>query len=146
MVLESESAVFDGSCLSCARCERAGGWGVIHEASCKSWNCQRFTDNMMLMRVHHADRKLERLEAELTYSAGFGREVVKAFRKRMAFIRAAVDERAFYSMKSLHYEKLKGERAGQRSMRLNEQFRLVLRIEATDQKSVVAILSVEDYH
>ena len=63
------------------------------------------------MRVRHADGKLERLEREPNYSAGFGSDVVKAFRKRMAFIRAAPDERALYAMKSFHYEKLKGDRA-----------------------------------
>ena len=72
-------------------------------------------------------------------------EAAKAFRRRMQFIRAAVDERAFYAMKSLHYEKLKGDRSHERSMRLNDQWRLVLRIESTGERTVV-IVSIEDYH
>ena len=48
-------------------------------------------------------------------------------------------------MKSLHYEKLKGRRAHQRSMRLNDQFRLILEIEIVNDRTIV-VVSVEDYH
>ncbi len=97
------------------------------------------------MLVRHADKKLARLETEISYSAGFDRKLVRSFRKLMQLIRSAVDERAFYAMKSLHYEKLKGDRSHQRSMRLNQQFRLVLQIEQVQEK-VVVIISLEDYH
>lgn len=97
------------------------------------------------MRVRSADRKLARLEVEADCTAGFGLDVVKAFRRRMQQIRAAVDERLFYSLKSLHYEKLKGQRRHQRSMRLNDQFRLVVEIEATAPRTLV-VVSIEDYH
>jgi len=97
------------------------------------------------MHVRHTDRRLLRMEQDASYDGGLGREVAKAFRRRMQFIRAAIDERAFYAMKSLHYEKLKGDRLHQRSMRLNDQWRLVLRIESTGERTVV-IISIEDYH
>ena len=64
----------------------------------------------------------------------------------MQVIRAALDERVFYAMKSLHYEKLKGDRVGQRSMRLNDQWRLILRIEEDDTGKLVVIVSIDDYH
>ncbi|HLL90760.1 MAG TPA: type II toxin-antitoxin system RelE/ParE family toxin, partial [Tepidisphaeraceae bacterium] len=86
------------------------------------------------------------LEVEPGYTAGFGRDVVKAYRKRLAVIRAAVDERAFYAAKSLHYEKLKGDRSHQRSMRLNDQFRLVLEIDTDAAGRMIVVVSVEDYH
>lgn len=97
------------------------------------------------MNVGHLDKKLERLEIDVSYTAGFGTDIVRAYRKVMGVIRAALDERAFYAMKSLHYEKLKGDRSHQRSMRLNKQFRLILRIAAGDPKAAV-IISIEDYH
>ena len=59
---------------------------------------------------------------------------------------AATDERAFYAMKSLHYEKLKGDREGQHSMRLNDQWRLILTLAVNDQGKRVVILSITDYH
>ena len=97
------------------------------------------------MEVRHLDKKLERLEIDEYYSANFGIDVIRAYRKEMGVIRAAVDERAFYAMKSLHYEKLKGNRSHQRSMRLNKQFRLILQITTAGRKAAV-ILSIEDYH
>jgi len=98
------------------------------------------------MEVSYEDASLQRLESDPAYTAGFEAALVKAFRKRMQLIRAAVDERAFYAMKSLHYEKLRGDREGQRSMRLNDQWRLILRMEDDATGKLVVIISIEDYH
>ncbi len=97
------------------------------------------------MNVRFADKKLQRLEIEPGYTAGFGPDLVKAFRRKMPVLRSAVDERALYAMKSLHYEKLKGKRSRQRSMRLNDQWRLIVGIENAGNKTVV-VVSIEDYH
>ena len=97
------------------------------------------------MQVRHADKKLERLETDHDYTAGFDAKLVRAYRKVMQLIRAAVDERAFFALKSLHFEKLKGNRKHQRSMRLNKQFRLVLELEDVNGKTIV-VVSIEDYH
>ena len=98
------------------------------------------------MEVKFEDASLQRLERDPSYTAGFDAAIVKAFRKRMQMIRAAIDERTFHAMKSLHYEKLKGDREGQRSMRLNDQWRLILRIDTDDTGKLVAIISITDYH
>ena len=98
------------------------------------------------MDVDFEDASLRRLEADPRFTAGFDAAIVKAFRKRVQLIRAAVDERAFYAMKSLHYEKLQGEFAGQNSMRLIDQWRLILRIRQDDDGKCVVIISIIDYH
>jgi toxin HigB-1 len=98
------------------------------------------------MDLEYADERLRSLANDLTATGGFDGAVVKAFRKRIQFIRAAPDERTFYSMKSLHYEKLQGDREGQHSMRLNDQWRLILRFAVNDQGKRVVILSITDYH
>ncbi|MBA0225993.1 plasmid maintenance system killer protein [Stenotrophomonas maltophilia] len=98
------------------------------------------------MEVRFADPSLERLEADPKYTAGLDFALVKVFRKRLQFIRASPDERAFYAMKSLHYEKLKGDRSDQRSMRLNDQWRLILRLEEDETGKLVLIVSITDYH
>jgi toxin HigB-1 len=97
------------------------------------------------MNVRFAVKWLQRLDADESYTAGFSRDVVGMFRRRMQLIRAAVDERAFHALKSLHYEKLKGGRWHQHSMRLNDQFRLILELESMPEKTVV-IVNIEDYH
>jgi proteic killer suppression protein len=98
------------------------------------------------METVFADESLRRLESDLAFEGGFRREVVRAFRKRMQMIRAARDERDFYSLKSLHFEKLKGDREGQYSMRLNQQWRLILEIEKRSNSSTIVIVSIVDYH
>ena len=64
----------------------------------------------------------------------------------MQFISAAFDERDFYAMKSLHYEKLKGDRKGQNSMRLNAQYRLILCTKVKGGTHTIVVVSIEDYH
>lgn len=98
------------------------------------------------MEVEFADEDLDRLELDLQFTAGFGREIVRGFRKAMQAIRAAPDEREFYSLKGLHFEKLEGARAHQRSMRLNKQWRLILEFVGQAPNKTVRVVCIEDYH
>ena len=59
---------------------------------------------------------------------------------------SAPDTRDFYKLKSLHYEKLKGDRAGQHSLRLNKQSRLIIVIARDDDGQEVVIIKIVDYH
>jgi toxin HigB-1 len=98
------------------------------------------------MDVEFDDEDLDRLEVDASFTAGFSQEIVSAYRKRMQQIRAAPDERVFYSLKSLHFEKLKGDRDGQHSMRLNSQWRLVIEIRGNHPCKVIGIVEIVDYH
>ncbi len=71
---------------------------------------------------------------------------MKAFRARMEAIRAAANENDLREMKSYRFEKLKGDRKGDYSMRLNDQFRLTFQITKTGDGNQIVILAVEDYH
>jgi proteic killer suppression protein len=97
------------------------------------------------MEVKFRDISLDHLET----TSGDGEwppGVVRKYRMRLGFIRGADDERAFFGMKSLHYEKLKGKRKHQHSMKLNDQWRLILEIEGKGANKVVWIVAIEDYH
>lgn len=90
---------------------------------------------------------MDRLETDMDFDAGHAEAVVTAYRKRMQQIRAAVDERAFYAFKSLRFKHLKGRRDHQRSMRLNDQWRLIVEIEQPDgQEKTIVVVGIEDYH
>jgi proteic killer suppression protein len=80
------------------------------------------------MEVEFDDNALDRLEVEPQFTGGFSQEIVRAFRKRMQQIRAFRDERDFMAVRALNFEKLKGNREGQYSIRLNLQWRLILEI------------------
>ena len=98
------------------------------------------------MEVRFADDRLQKLEADASFTAGFGQEVVRGFRKVMQVIRAATDERDLRAMKSLRLEKLQGNRSHQHSMRLNKQWRLIVELQRTEGGKVVLVVSIEDYH
>lgn len=59
---------------------------------------------------------------------------------------AAPDERDFYGMKSLHFEKLDGSRSHQRSFRLNKQWRLIVELVGEAPNKIVRVIRIEDYH
>jgi toxin HigB-1 len=100
----------------------------------------------MPFEVSFKDESLEKLERDSKYTAGYDAAIVKAFRKRMQFVRAAIDERDFSSMRSLNFERLKGKRQHQFSMRLNDQWRLILELETVGTSKKLLIVGIEDYH
>ncbi len=98
------------------------------------------------MDVQFAKKDLDRLETDKGFTAGYPADVVRAYRRRVATIRDAVDERAFYAMKSLHYEKLKGKRSHERSMRLNQQWRLIIELKKVTPTKIVVIVDISDHY
>jgi proteic killer suppression protein len=94
--------------------------------------------------VRFGGKGLEALEKadDPAYSAA----IIKAFRLRMQTIRGVQDERDFYALKSLRYEKLKGKRSHQHSMRLNDQFRLILEYDGIRRDKTVVVVEIADYH
>jgi proteic killer suppression protein len=98
------------------------------------------------MEVQFIDPDLGRLDTDAGFDGGYPQEAVRGFRKVMQVVRAAVDERDLYAMKSLHFEKLKGDRKDERSLRLNKQWRLIVKMISATPKNVVAVLKIEDYH
>jgi proteic killer suppression protein len=98
------------------------------------------------MEVEFADHDLRRLEVDPNFAAGHEEGVVKAYRRLMQAVRAAADERDFYAMKSLHFEKLQGARAHQRSMRLNNKWRLIVELRGKAPNKTVRVEGIEDYH
>lgn len=102
--------------------------------------------NDFRMNVEFADDDLKSLYCDPTYNGGWTQEIVKAFRNRMEFIAAAPDERSFYAMKSFRFEKLQGKRKEQRSMRLNDKYRLIISFKGQGDKRTIIIEAIEDYH
>lgn len=98
------------------------------------------------MDVAFNDDSLDRLETDADFNGGFGDAIVKAYRKRLQQIRAATDERTFYALRSLHFEKLRGDRDGQYSMRLNDQWRLIIELQGEAPRKVVYVVEIVDYH
>lgn len=98
------------------------------------------------MEIEYKNPNLDRLETDVDFTAGFSQEIVRAFRKRVQLIRAALDERDLYAIRGNRFEKLKGNRAHQHSMRLNDQWRLIIEIKQASPKNIIVVIDIEDYH
>jgi addiction module HigA family antidote len=86
------------------------------------------------------------MDDELDYDGGFARNIGIAFREVMQQIRLVDNENGLRNFKSLRFEKLKGKRRHEYSMRLNKQFRLIFQIEKADEHIRIVVTGIEDYH
>jgi toxin HigB-1 len=98
------------------------------------------------MKFSFRDKDLERLYTEDVLDGRFSEEIVKLFRRRMQMIANAPDERDFYALKSLHFERLRGKRKHQHSIRLNKQWRVVVEFAEGETEKTVIVVAIEDYH
>lgn len=76
----------------------------------------------------------------------FHPNLIKAYRKKVGILVAAASEFDLWNMRSLNFEKLLGDREGHHSIRLNDQWRLILRIESSPDGKLVLIIEIVDYH
>ena len=98
------------------------------------------------MEIEFRDKSLELVETERAAETKLPTEVIDSLRDKLVVIRAAPDERTLRNWRSLHYEKLKGDREGQRAIRINKQWRLVFLINTEQKPNKMSVLGVEDYH
>lgn len=98
------------------------------------------------MEIEFADDDLRRLEVDPKFNAGFAEAIVRGFRKAINFIQRCRDERDFRQMRSMNYEKLKGNRNHQHSVRINDQWRLIFTIKKAQPTNVIVVVAIEDYH
>lgn len=97
------------------------------------------------MRVEYRDEVLRRLAEEIDFSPKeWSRDVIKAYRKKIQFLVAAKDERDLGALPGVRLEQIHGDRDGQSSIRLNDQFRLIVRFK-TDGDRVAVPLELVDY-
>lgn len=98
------------------------------------------------MEIEYADPSLALIE---TGNAGATRlpvSVIRSARRKLTILRAAPDDRTLRNWKSLHYEKLKGDREGQRSIRVNSKYRIIFELDSDTEPQKARILAIEDYH
>jgi proteic killer suppression protein len=98
------------------------------------------------MEIEFADPRLAAIETADAGTTGLPVAVIKAARRKLVVLRAATDDRVLRNWKSLHYEKLKGDREGQRSIRVNDKYRIVFTLDSDVQPQKATILAIEDYH
>jgi proteic killer suppression protein len=98
------------------------------------------------MDFEFRDAHLEEVYYDPKASLGHGPAVDKGFRKVMGKIDAANDERDLRALHGLHYEKLKGDRSHRHSLKVTDQWRLIVERVKQGGTTKLQVISVEDYH
>lgn len=97
------------------------------------------------MKIRFGDDKLAKLYSEGSKSKEYPKGVLEAFVRRVRTIESVTDERDLRALKSLHFEKLKGER-NRYSVRLNDQWRLMLRFEKDSEGKTVVLIEINKHY
>jgi proteic killer suppression protein len=99
------------------------------------------------MDVRHTDLELEQMEACPDHSGGnYSRPLVRQFRRLMNLIRQVPNEAELAKFRSRHFEKLKGKRQHQHSLRLDIHWRLIVEIEDRPGGNCMVIKGIENHY
>ncbi len=98
------------------------------------------------MRIVFADGALAGVLTDDAHPMGLPFAVIKGARRKLIQMEAAVDERDLRNLKGLMYKKLQGDRDGQRSIRINDQYRIVFTISDGETPVVITIIEIGDTH
>lgn len=98
------------------------------------------------MDIEFRDRRLALIRTDRAAETRLPISVIKSCREKLIVIAAAPDVRTLRNWKSLHFERLKGDRAEQCSIRLNDQWRLVFELDENRSPPAVIVIAVDDYH
>ncbi|MBS1528836.1 MAG: type II toxin-antitoxin system RelE/ParE family toxin [Bacteroidetes bacterium] len=74
----------------------------------------------------------------------FSFEIERTFIKRVIQISSAQNSNDLRAIKSLHFEKLSGDYTGKYSIRVNDAFRIILRLEKEAENVRVEIICIEE--
>ena len=94
------------------------------------------------MDVIIADKKLHRLDAEPSYTAGLSPALVRAFRMRMQSLRAAPDETTLAALRSMDIQD--NGRPCRRLIRLDSKTRLVVDFHAKENRTILQVVGIEN--
>lgn len=96
------------------------------------------------MKLEFGDPRLAVIRTGRAHELGLPDGVVKSAQRKLNFVESAPDERSLRNWKSLNYKKLEGYADERRQIRLNDQFRIVLRVDGDP--PVATILEIGDPH
>ena len=94
------------------------------------------------------DKNCSRLYAKAIGVREYPKGVVEAFFQAISIIEAAKDIRDLYAFRAFRVKKLKGSKwkRGERSLRLNKQYRLIFILERGERGPYILVVGITDYH
>lgn len=72
----------------------------------------------------------------------FQPDIVKRYKKRIDILKRALNIEELFTIHSLNYEVLKGDKAGISSIRVNNQYRIEFTVSNQDRETIVYICNI----
>lgn len=91
------------------------------------------------MEIEFNEKTLALVETDRAAETRLPISVIASLRNKLHFLRNAPDERSIRNWKSLHYEKMEG---AEKSIRINDQFRLIFTIDTKVSPNKITVLRV----
>ena len=98
------------------------------------------------MKVEFANADLARICTDDAHRMGLPFAVIKGARRKLLQLEAATDERDIRNLKGLMYKKLQGQREGQHSIRINDQYRIVFTMTEGERSVGIMVIEIGDTH
>ena len=98
------------------------------------------------MKVDYADKRLGRIATDDAHKLGLPISVINSARKKIVLLEQAPDERTIRNWRSLNFKKLSGDRDGQKSIRVNDQYRIIFTLDNDEHPPRITILEIDDTH
>jgi proteic killer suppression protein len=101
------------------------------------------------MQARHDDPDLEAAEMDPDYRGKWDAKIVRALVKVMNIVRNfAHNEGQLRAFRGLNFKPLEGDRSHQHSLKLNDQWRLIVEIEKRSgpNNNVLVVKEITDYH
>jgi len=75
----------------------------------------------------------------------FQKSLIERYKNRIVLLESIEKITDLYSFKSLHFEKLKGDRIGQSSIRINDQYRLIIE-QVNEEEIKILIVEISKHY
>lgn len=99
------------------------------------------------MRLEFEDEELRALAYDLNcVTKRWSPQVTRSYRKRIQQLSSASTEQDIRALKALRLEKLKSNRSGTWSIRIDQKYRLILRFMTVDSQRTAVMIDGLDYH
>lgn len=95
------------------------------------------------MEVYFNENALDRLEIDKSYTAGLPPAVVSLYRKRLAHLRAARDERDLLAMRCLQVVLLGTHPGNHYSIGLDDQYDLLIEVRTNSDPRSVQLIAIQ---
>jgi proteic killer suppression protein len=83
---------------------------------------------------------------EIKGKHAFGREIIKQYKKKVQLLIGLTKIEQLRQFRGLNFEPLKGDRKGECSIRLNDQYRLIFEVKDKQQIEIILINEISKHY